>query len=143
MQTFDVARIRAIRTRAEYDAAVAEAERLVGLDPSPRSDAGARLAGLAVLIEAYENEQLPVGNATPQEVVDFMLEQRGMTRSELHEIMGGRSRVSEFFAGKRELSIAQLMRLSATLHISSDLLLPNERTGRTARRRRAARVGIR
>lgn len=139
METLDVARVRAIRTRAEYDAALAEAERLVTLDPSPRSDAGARLVGLAVLIEAYEKEQFPIGDATPQEVVDFMLEQRGMTRSDLHEIMGGRSRVSEFFAGKRKLSIAQLVRLSATLRIPSDLLLPKEHARRSsARRRRAA-----
>lgn len=135
----DVARVRAIRTRAEYDAALAAVERLAELDPSPRSDAGARLVGLAVLIEAYEKEQFPVGDATPQEVVHFMLEQRGMTRSGLHEIMGGRSRVSEFFAGKRELSVAQLVRLSATLRIPSDLLLPKEHAGRgRAHRRRAA-----
>ena len=133
MRTLDVARVRAIRTRAEYDAALAEVERLIELDPSPRSDAGARLAGLAVLIEVYEEEQYPVGNATPQEVVDFMLEQRGMTRSDLHEIMGRRSRVSEFFAGKRDLSIAQLVRLSATLRIPSDLLLRKRSSGRDRR----------
>lgn len=139
MQTFNVARVRAIRTRAEYDAALGEVERLIELDPSPRSDAGARLAGLAVLIGAYETEQFPVGDVTPQAVVDFMLEQRGMARSDLHEIMGGRSRVSEFFGGKRELSITQLMRLTAMLRIPSDLLLPKEHTRRNpGGRRRAA-----
>jgi antitoxin component HigA of HigAB toxin-antitoxin module len=29
-----------------------------------------------------------------------------MTRADLHELMGGKARVSEFFAGKRALSVA-------------------------------------
>jgi transcriptional regulator with XRE-family HTH domain len=49
--------------------------------------------------------------ATPQAVVDFLLQQHGITRAALAAILGGRSRVSEFFAGKRRLSISQIQRL--------------------------------
>ena len=52
-----------------------------------------------------------------------MLEQKGMGRADLAEIMGGRSRVSEFFNGKRELSKAQIEALRDKLGIPADLLL--------------------
>jgi HTH-type transcriptional regulator/antitoxin HigA len=52
-----------------------------------------------------------------------MLEQRGMSRADLAELMGGRSRVSEFFSGKRELSKGQIATLRDVLGIPADLLM--------------------
>jgi HTH-type transcriptional regulator/antitoxin HigA len=52
-----------------------------------------------------------------------MLEQKGMTRADLHELMGGKARVSEFFAGKRSLSVAQIRALREELGIPADLLI--------------------
>jgi HTH-type transcriptional regulator/antitoxin HigA len=46
-----------------------------------------------------------------------------MTRTELAEVMGGRSRVSDFFSGKRELSKRQIEALRDKLGIPADLLL--------------------
>lgn len=37
--------------------------------------------------------------------------------------MGGRSRVSEFYNGKRALSLGQIKRLNAELGIPTDLLI--------------------
>jgi HTH-type transcriptional regulator/antitoxin HigA len=56
-------------------------------------------------------------------MVDFMLEQKGMDRADLAEIMGGRSRVSEFFSGKRDLSKAQIEALRDRLGIPADMLM--------------------
>ena len=53
-----------------------------------------------------------------------MLAQHGMTRAELAPVMGGRSRVSDFFSGKRALSLAQIAKLRDLLGIPADLLLP-------------------
>ena len=39
------------------------------------------------------------------------------------KLMGGRARVSEFFAGKRRLSITQIQRLKEKLGIPADLLI--------------------
>lgn len=60
---------------------------------------------------------------TPQGVVDFMLEQKGMAWAELAEVMGGRRRVSNFFQGKRPLSRGQMVALRDLLGIPADLLL--------------------
>ena len=114
-----------LRTVAEYNAAVSEVERLLDLDPKKRTPEYDRLEFLSVLIEAYENENEPEPRGvTPQQAVEFMLEQKGMSRAELAELMGGRSRVSDFFSGKRGLSTAQIKSLSNLLGIPADLLLP-------------------
>lgn len=129
MQTLDVTAVRAFRTKAEYEAALKEAEQLVRLDPGPRSDAGARLRGLAVLIQEYEAEHFPMEfDASPQDIVDFVLDQRDMTRTDLYDLMGGKSRVSEFFSGKRALSLEQVRALWQGLHIPPELLLQRSDT---------------
>ena len=80
---------------------------------------------LSVLVEAYETEHYPMpsGDVSPQAVVDFMLEQKGLDRTALHEAMGGKSRVSEFFSGKRQLSRGQIEALRELLGVPADLLL--------------------
>ena len=42
-----------------------------------------------MLVEHYEDERYPMGRVTPQQAVTFMLEQKGMSRSDLEEVMGG------------------------------------------------------
>ena len=46
-----------------------------------------------------------------------------MTRADLAELMGGRSRVSDFFKGVRQLSTSQIKALRERLGIPADLLL--------------------
>src|SRR5207244_5862831 len=50
--------IRPIRSQADYDAAVAEIERLWNADPG--TDDGDKLDILATLVERYENEHWPI-----------------------------------------------------------------------------------
>ena len=112
-----------LRNEAEYDAAIAEIETLLDMDPPAGSEDYERLKFLSVLAEAYESEHYPVPDVSPQEAGDFMLEQKGMTRADLAPLMGGRSRVSDFFSGKRPLSRGQIERLRGVLGIPADLLL--------------------
>lgn len=62
-------------------------------------------------------------DATPQEVVEFMADQRGLGRGELADLMGGRSRLSDFLKGKRALSRGQTAALRNALGIPADLLM--------------------
>ena len=57
------------------------------------------------------------------EAVAFMLEQKGLARADLDEVMGGKSRVSEFLSGKRDLSKSQIEGLRRLLGIPADILL--------------------
>lgn len=114
-----------LRNEAEYSAAIAEIDALLDADVPAGTADYERLEFLSVLVEAYENKHHPIDTSdiSPPDVVTFMLEQKGMTRADLTEIMGGRSRVSDFFNGKRELSRGQIERLRELLGISADLLL--------------------
>ena len=120
----DFSKPHVLRNAREYRAAVTEIDALLDEDPRRGSEAFERLEFLSVLVAAYEDQHHPLDErGTPQSVVEFMLDQRGMTRADLAPLMGGRARVSEFFAGKRRLSITQLQRLRDRLGIPADLLI--------------------
>jgi Predicted transcription regulator containing HTH domain len=114
-----------LRNAKEYKAAVVEIDRLLDADPRRGTEAHDRLEFLSVLVQAYEDERDPIDErgGSPQSVVAFMLEQNGMTRADLAPLMGGKARVSEFFAGKRRLSIEQVRALRDRLGIPADLLI--------------------
>jgi HTH-type transcriptional regulator/antitoxin HigA len=122
--TLDFSTPHVLRTVKEYNAAVAEVDRLLDANPKKGSTAHDRLEFLSVLIAAYEDAHMPEPrNPTPQEAVDFFLEQHEMTRAELAPVMGGRSRVSDFFKGVRALSTSQMKALRELLGVPADLLL--------------------
>jgi HTH-type transcriptional regulator/antitoxin HigA len=113
-----------LRNDTEYEAAVAEIDRLLDRAPKRGTREYELLEFLSVLVEAYEAREEPFDEAlTAQELVDFMLEQKGWTRSDLADFMGGKSRVSEFFAGKRQLSKTQIDVLHKELGIPPEYLL--------------------
>src|SRR5438477_203380 len=108
----DFTKPHVLRSAREYRAAVMEIDRLLDQDPRRGTNEADRLEFLSVLVEAYDDDHDPVDDSgTPREVVAFMLDQHGMTRADLVPILGGKSRVSEFFAGKRALSVTQIKAL--------------------------------
>ena len=119
----DFSRPHVLRGEEEYGAAAARVGELLRTEVLEGSPEWEELEFLSVLIEAYESEHDVVEPATPQEVVEFLLEQRGLTRGALYPLMGGKSRVSEFLSGKRPLSMRQLRKLSSFLRVPADALL--------------------
>lgn len=106
-----------LRNAREYRAAVAEVDALLD-EPGDAADRE-RLEFLSVLVHDYEDRTDPLDESagSPREVVAFMLEQRGLARSELAPLMGGRARVSEFFSGRRRLSMEQVRSLRDALGV--------------------------
>jgi HTH-type transcriptional regulator / antitoxin HigA len=136
-QRLDFSQPHVLRDEAEYDAAVAEVDALLERDPPAGSPDYERLLFLAVLIGAYDDEHYPMGDTgTPQSAVAFMLEQKGLTRADLAPILGGRSRLSEFFSGKRRLSVPQMQKIREVLGVPADLLLATPKVRRRPPRAR-------
>ncbi len=116
--------VHPIRDGKEFDTAVSELDALAYADPKEGSPASERMELLTILIAAYEEKHLaPFEPSSPQEVVRFMAEQKGLDAAELADLLGGRSRLSEFYNGVRALSRGQIIKLKAALGIPADLLL--------------------
>jgi HTH-type transcriptional regulator / antitoxin HigA len=115
------AEVKPIRSRRDYEAALKEVEHLWGAKAKTRE--GDRLDVLATLIDAYEAEHNPMDPPDPIEAIKFRMEQQGLTRRDLEELIGTRTRVAEVLNGKRGLSIGMIRRLHERLGISAEVLI--------------------
>jgi HTH-type transcriptional regulator / antitoxin HigA len=122
--------IKPIRTKADYERAVAEIQRLWGARPgTPEAD---RLDILATLVDAYEEKHFPIDPPEPIEAIRFRLEQQGLDARALIGIIGSRSRVYEVMRGKRALSLEMIRRLHERFGISAEVLIRPTRIRRRA-----------
>jgi HTH-type transcriptional regulator / antitoxin HigA len=119
--------LKPIRTKADYEKALAEIERLWGAKSGTRD--GDRLDVLATLIDAYETAHYPIDPPDPIEAIRFRMDQQGLTRKDLESLIGTRTRVVEVLNRKRSLSISMIRRLHKHLGISADVLIrPSQRS---------------
>lgn len=113
--------IRPIRTKADYRAALKEAEQL--WDANPGTADGDRVEVLVTLIEAYEAKHHPIPAPDPIAAIEFMMEQKGLTRRDLEPAIGSRGRVSEILTRKRPLTLPMVRALSVLLDVPADVLV--------------------
>jgi len=115
--------IHPIRSQADYDAAVAEIERLWDADPG--TDDGDKLDILATLVEKYENEHwlIDTSRIDPIDMLTYHIEEGGHTQAELAELLGSRSRASEVLNRRRALTVDMIHKLSTGWKIPAELLI--------------------
>jgi HTH-type transcriptional regulator/antitoxin HigA len=125
-----------IKDEAAHTRALRRIEALMDAE-SLTPEQGHELDALATLVEAYEEKNFAIREASPIAVIEFMMDQRGLSRKDLQPMIGSRARVSEVLSGKRPLTLAMIRALSNAWSISGDLLL-----GETVRQkhRRAGRA---
>jgi HTH-type transcriptional regulator/antitoxin HigA len=70
--------IKVIKTAPDYQAALAEIERLVDLDPNLGSPEADRLEILTLLVQDYETRAFPLAPGDPVEAIRFRMEQQGL-----------------------------------------------------------------
>ena len=73
---------------------------------------------LTLLIERYEDEHDPVPDASPIDVLRFLIEQNGLTQRDLIPELGNEATVSLVLSGKRPLTRDHIARLSGRFHVS-------------------------
>jgi HTH-type transcriptional regulator / antitoxin HigA len=122
--------VKPIRTKNDYEAALAEVERSWGAKSG--TPAGDRLDVLATLIDAYEAAHYPMDPPDPIEAIKFRMEQQGLTRRDLEPLIGTRTRVAEVLNRRRSLSIAMIRRLHRALGISAEVLIRPSRGDQAA-----------
>ena len=68
---------KVIKTQSEYDAALAEIEKLMAHDPKLTTPEGIRLELLAFLAQQYEAKEYPRRIPNPVDAIEFRMEQEG------------------------------------------------------------------
>jgi HTH-type transcriptional regulator/antitoxin HigA len=115
--------LRPLRADADLDAAVAVIDSLIDLQQlmAPEQD---YLDVLSDLVEAYETEMVPMRPVGDAELLQFLIEQKGVTQAETATGAGiAESTISEVLAGKRKLNRTQIAKLARYFHVEPGAFL--------------------
>ncbi|HZR16249.1 MAG TPA: DNA-binding protein [Verrucomicrobiae bacterium] len=110
-----------IKTKREYEAALARIDKL--MDAAPNTPQGDELELLSLLVHDYEEKKFPIAKPDPIAAIRFRMEQQGLAPKDLVPLLGSRSRVSEVLSGRRGLSLKMIRALVLRLRIPAELLL--------------------
>jgi len=116
---------KVIANNEEFERMIAQLEAL----SFPERELSAEEDALAILLEKliieYDDrvskDVFP--EPAPHEVVQFIMEQRGLKQADLVQVLGSRSQVSDLVNGKRGISKAQIKKLAAYFRVSPELFI--------------------
>lgn len=115
--------VRPIKTEADYEAALAELDGMIGR-VEPGTPDGNRYELLASLVEAYEAANYPIeASADPIAMIEFVLDVRGLTRKDLEPFIGTRQRVWDIMEKRRRLTLPMIRCLAKGLNIPTEVLV--------------------
>lgn len=113
--------IRPVRNEADYDAALAEIDRLMGAAPgTPEGDA---LEVLVTLVERYESEHWVIDAPDPLALIEHVMEARGLRQKDLATVIGSQPHASEVLNRRRPLSLAMIRALAAEWSLPAEVLV--------------------
>jgi HTH-type transcriptional regulator/antitoxin HigA len=79
---------------------------------------------LIALVEKFEQEfYQPGSRSTPHSMLQFLMEQQGMTTANLAEVLGSEAEVEVILKGEREMSIAQIKSLSQLFKVEPSVFI--------------------
>ncbi len=113
--------IQPIKTKTDYEAALAEIERLWG--SALNTPEGDKLDLLLILVDNYEQQHYPIDPPDPIEVIKFYMDQQGLTLKDLEPYLGKPHRVLEVLNRQRQLSLSMIRKLHEGLRIPLESLL--------------------
>jgi HTH-type transcriptional regulator / antitoxin HigA len=114
-----------IKTEKENEVALAKLDRLIskGEENWNKAEAGI-FELLSTLVEKFEDEAYPLGKLTsPADSLRVLMEERSLKQTDLAEIFGGQSVVSDVLKGKREINGRQAKQLAETYHYPVQVFL--------------------
>ena len=114
----NIAPMLTIRNEREYNAAVKRLNELLDeIGTDEKHPLYGLLDTLGTLVHAYEEEHYPIPDASGVDVLRFLMEEHGLTQSDLLEI-GSQGVVSEILSSKRELNVRQIRMLAKRFKVS-------------------------
>jgi HTH-type transcriptional regulator/antitoxin HigA len=114
-----------IETDAEFDHFVEINEGLARANAHGKAsrEENALHALLSTLIKEYDDREYPLPPGDPLQILQYLMEQRGLRASDLTPVFGARSIASLVLNGKRELSKTHIRKLAEFFHVSPALFL--------------------
>jgi len=113
-----------IKTDAENDRLLAIVESLMAKGEERLSAEEDTLLELLLnLIHDYERQCYPIPPSPPNEMIGYLIEQRGLTPTDLIPLLGCKSRVAEVLSAKRGISKVQAKNLAAYFEAGVELFL--------------------
>lgn len=71
----------------------------------------------------YEDTHFVINTSSPLEAIEYRMEQQGLTKKDLADILGYKSRVSDIFHKTRKLNLGMIRKLYDKLHIPLETLV--------------------
>jgi HTH-type transcriptional regulator / antitoxin HigA len=106
------------RNESEYDAQVAELNRLVDeIGDHPENPRYRLIETLSVLIAAFDAEHHSLPEAMGRDVLSYLMQEHKLSQGQLPEV-GSQGVVSEILAGRRELNVRQIRALAERFGVS-------------------------
>jgi len=114
-------KIRPIRTEKDYEAVCRRIDEIFQAEPgTPEDD---ELEILTTLVDAYEEERFPMGMPNPIQAIRLQMDNLGISRKALMDCLNKSSgRISDILNKRRALTLSDIRKLSALLHIPTDVL---------------------
>jgi len=98
---------------------------LLAIQPKLTKDQADYLEMLTLLMEKYEAEhfEIDTSGVSPIEALKYLMEQNGLSGSDLGRILGQRQLGSKILNGKQDLSKAHIKRLAEYFNVDGGLFL--------------------
>ncbi len=113
--------IKPIKDEQSYNQSLERIEELWGAEID--TPAGDELDVLLTLVEAYEEKHYPMPPSDPVNAIIFCMEQMDLSRKDLEQFLGPKSRVSDVLNRKRTLSMKQVVNLHRGMGIPYENLI--------------------
>lgn len=123
-QIANVDLLRSIESEERYDRVLEEVDTLASRTDRSKEESD-YLMVLSLLLEQYEEKHhaIDVSDLTGLDYLAFIMEESGMTRSDLGRLLGHRELGSKILRGERKLSKAHILKLSEHFKVSPSLFL--------------------
>ena len=117
--------IKPIRTERDYDDALLRIEEIFHAENgTPEGD---ERDVLVDLVELYEQRHHPIDPPSAIDVIEYEMDQRGLSQRDLIPFIGSSGKVSEVLSGKRDITMPMARALYQHLGIPADVLLQKSR----------------
>jgi HTH-type transcriptional regulator/antitoxin HigA len=113
-----------ITNKSEYDRVVSLMNKLAVIPEDRITLEQERLLDLlTLLIETYDEEHYQIPDAAPHEVIQLLMQERGLRNKDLEPALGSRGVTSEVISGKRRPSRTQIKKLAEFFGVAPEVFI--------------------